>query len=714
MKKLFILLFSIQFISINLIAKEGMWLPLLLKSLNESDMQEMGLKLSAEDIYSINKSSLKDAVISFGGFCTGEIISDQGLILTNHHCGYGKIQSHSSVEKDYLTNGFWAMNHSEELANPGLSATFIVRMEDVTKKVLNEITSDLSEADRQKEIRKRIDSIVKMTTEDSNYGAYIRPFFYGNEYYMFVTETFNDVRLVGAPPSSIGKFGGDTDNWMWPRHTGDFSLFRIYADSNNMPAEYSENNVPYKPKHYFPISLKGIKEGDFTMVYGFPGRTQEYLTSYAIRQIKEVINPAQISVRAEALEIMDRRMKANDEVRIKYASKYASVSNYWKKWIGENRGLEKSNAIELKKEQEQAFVDATKENKELQSLMAEFDKRYASIEKYALARSYFVEIPYRKIEIIGLAARFRSIVNNSIDGKEIDSKSIEGLKGRIKAHFKDFDANMDKELAEVLLAKYKSESSNNFQPSVLKQGAENLSSAISKMYDKSIFNNQQLLSELLENPSSKKIAKLKSDPAYQMMMSFWSFYFDDVRPTYSQINNEIDSLSKIYVKGLREYVKGKYYPDANSTLRLAYGKVEDYNPRDAVKYDFFTNTDGIIEKFDPGSADFDLPKDLVDLIKSGDYGKYQDKDGSMHVCFIASNHSTGGNSGSPVLNAEGELIGLNFDRNWEGTMSDINYDINQCRNISVDIRYVLFVIDKFAKAGHLVDEMKLITNTGAN
>lgn len=693
----------------TLSAKEGMWLPMLLKSLNESDMQSMGLKLSAEDIYSVNQSSLKDAIVSFGGFCTGEIISDQGLILTNHHCGYGQIQSHSSIENDYLTNGYWAMNHSEELKNPGLTATFIVRMEDVTKTILDGISADLSESDRQKEIRKRITAKVEETSKDSHYEAYIRPFFYGNEYYMFVTETFKDIRLVGAPPSAIGKFGGDTDNWMWPRHTGDFSLFRIYANKDNMPADYSEENIPYKPKHFLPISMNGIKKGDFTMVYGFPGRTQEYLTSYAIQQIKEVINPAQIEVREQALKVMDKHMKASDKVRIQYASKYASIANYWKKWIGENGGLQKANAIQLKQNREAAFTEATVGMEEYKSILSDLEVRYKGIEEYALARSFFVEIPYRKMEMLQLSSRFSSIVGKTTKGEEVDAATLDKLKKQVSAHFKNFDLKTDIEVSEVLLKEYKKQLKGSYVPSILKGSKFNASDFYTSYTQKSNFLTEEKVLSLLNNWGKSSAKKIQKDPVYRLMKEFWDIYFKNVRPTYSKYSSEIDSLSKIYVKGLRDHVPGIYYPDANSTLRLAYGQVDNYEPKDGVVYDYFTSGKGILEKYDPDNVDFDLPKRLVDLIEKKDYGQYADEDGSLHVCFTASNHSTGGNSGSPVINGKGELIGLNFDRNWEGTMSDINYDISQCRNISVDIRYVLFVVDKYANAGHLVKEMKLVS-----
>tara|TARA_B110000046_G_scaffold157892_1_gene169528 strand:+ start:6687 stop:8828 length:2142 start_codon:yes stop_codon:yes gene_type:complete len=710
MRKIATILLTLGLSISTLFAKEGMWLPMLLKSLNESDMQSMGLKLSAEDIYSVNQSSLKDATISFGGFCTGEIISDQGLILTNHHCGYGQIQLHSSVENDYLTNGYWAMNHSQELTNPGLTVTFITRMEDVTSYILDSIPFDLSEKDRQVAIANRIKSKVAATTKDTHYEAYIRPFFYGNEYYMFVTETFKDIRLVGAPPSAIGKFGGDTDNWMWPRHTGDFSLFRIYANAENMPADYSEDNVPFKPRYFLPISMDGVKKGDFTMVYGFPGRTQEYLTSHAIKQIKEVINPAQIELRDQALQIMNKHMKASDKVRIQYASKYASIANYWKKWIGENRGLEKANAIQLKQEREAAFTNATAGIEEYSSVLSELEKRYESIEDCALARSFFVEIPYRKMEMLRLANRFSSLVGRTNKEEDVDEKTITQLKEQVKAHFKNFDLSTELAVSQALLKEYKAKLDPKYVPAIMKGSKSDLLLKDYKGYvKKSTFLEEVQVMDLLSDWDKSSAKKVEKDPVYKLMNEFWGIYFNQVRPKYNTYSNEIDSLSKIYVKGLRNHVPGTYYPDANSTLRLAYGQIDNYQPRDGVIYDFFTSGEGILEKYDPNNVDFNLPERLVKLIEDKDYGRYADEDGSLHVCFTASNHTTGGNSGSPVINGNGELIGLNFDRNWEGTMSDINYDIEQCRNISVDIRYVLFVVDKFANAGHLVQEMKLVS-----
>lgn len=443
------------------------------------------------------------------------------------------------------------------------------------------------------------------------------------------------------------------------------------------------------------------------MVYGFPGRTQEYLTSYAITQIKEVINPRRIDIREKALEVMDRHMDASDEVRIKYASKYASIANYWKKWLGENRGLEKANAIESKKEQEDLFVKATAGKPKYDNLMNEFEKRYDAIEDYEQARSYFIEIPYRKVEAIGLASSFRSLV----DEENPTEEQIEKLKKRIESHFKDYDYATDLEVAQVLLAKYQTELPEQFVPQALKENKSKLNEYLENSYEKSFLTSKKAALDFLEGYDAKDAKKIKKDPVFQLTQAFWSIYDEQIRPEYGRLSDEIDSLSKIYVAALREFVPGRYYPDANSTLRLAYGKVDDFEPRDAVEYDFYTTTTGIIEKYDPGSDDFDLPDGLIQLIEKEDYGQYADAKGHMPVCFTASNHTTGGNSGSPVINGSGELIGLNFDRNWEGTMSDINYDINQCRNIAVDIRYVLFVVDKFAGATHLIDEMTLVKQT---
>lgn len=676
-------------------------------------MQSMGLKLTAEDIYSVNQSSLKDAIISFGGFCTGEIISDQGLVLTNHHCGYGQIQYHSSVENDYLTDGYWAKDFKDELKNPGLTATFIVRMEDVTADVFEGVSVELTENESEALIKKNIAEIAKKATEGTSNEAVIKPFFYGNEYYMFITKTYKDIRLVGAPPSSIGKFGGDEDNWMWPRHTGDFSIFRIYADKNNEPAEPSDENVPYKAPKHLKIATSGVEKGDFTMVYGFPGRTQEYLSSYAVDLIKNVENPAMISIRRNILDIMDRHMRESDEVRIKYSAKYARVSNYWKKWIGENRGLDRLNAIEVKKTEEQTFTDAANvaANQSYLDILPAMKIQYAQLKDVALARDYFIEIAYRGLDIVSIARTFNKDLKDLADGKEFSQDHINDLKSKVERFYKDYDKELDQQLFEELMEKYSKEAPKSYLPSIFStinsKYKNNFEAYSKRVYAKTIFASKEDVLELLDNYNKKAAKTILKDPAYIVSENLWNNYIENISPEYNRLNDEIEKLSKLYVKGLRELVPARYYPDANSTLRLAYGQVDTYEPRDAVKYDFFTTATGILEKYDPDNKDFVLPQDMIDKIKAKDFGNYAE-DGELHVCFIASNHTTGGNSGSPILNDEGELIGLNFDRNWEGTMSDIMYDPDQCRNIAVDVRYILWVVDKYAGANRLINEMQLV------
>ena len=711
-----IILFSLSFS--NLHADEGMWIPMLLKSLNEGDMQSKGLKLTAEDLYSINNSSLKDAIVHFGRGCTAEMISGEGLLLTNHHCGYGQIQQHSSVENDYLTDGFWAMTRKDELANPGLSATFIVRMEDVTKKVMDGITDDTPNAERPALVAANIKEITAEAIKDTHYEAFIRPFFYGNEYYMFITETYKDVRLVGAPPSSIGKFGGDTDNWMWPRHTGDFSVFRIYADKDNKPAEYSEDNVPYKPRHFLPISLKGVNEGDFTMVYGFPGRTSEYLTSYAVDYVMNVSNPARIDYRKVGLDALDANMKSSDAIRIKYASRYASTANYYKKWIGENRGLKKLDAINTKKDFEKRYQDLADSKphwkKRYGNLLPQFESLYKELEPYNFSRDMFIEMVYYGPELVWFGNNFTNLIEKTSNGELIGDnfeKEVERLKKVATSHFKDYDLATEKKLFKVLMEKYEMTVDDANEPDVFAVIRGKYKGDYAKyaeyIYGKSQLATKEKTMALLDGMTPGKAKKLSKDPIYLITRSFYDHYYLNVKDDYGRISNEIDQLSRLYVEGMRKMEKKVLYPDANSTLRVAYGKVEGYEPANGVKYRHYTTLSGIIEKKDPDNDEFVVPAKLEELYNNKDFGQYG-QDGEMWVCFTASNHTTGGNSGSPVIDASGNLIGLNFDRGWEGTMSDIMFDPDRCRNISVDARYVLFVIDKFAGAGHLVKEMKLV------
>ncbi|WP_114779047.1 S46 family peptidase [Botryobacter ruber] len=704
----------------NALPDEGMWLPMLLKQLNEADMQQKGLKLSAEDIYSINQSSLKDAIVSFGGFCTGEMISPEGLLLTNHHCGYGQVQAHSTVENDYLTKGFWAMNREQELPNPGLTATFIVRMEDVTKQVLSGIPATATEAAREAAIQKNIARVRSEAIAGTDYNAIIRPFFYGNEYYMYVTETFRDVRLVGAPPSAIGKFGGDTDNWMWPRHTGDFSIFRIYAGPGNKPADYSPNNKPYKPKHHLPISLNGVTEGDFTLVFGFPGRTSEYLTSHAVQEIYEVSNPAKINIRDTKLRILDKDMKASDAVRIQYAAKYASIANYWKKWIGENRGLQKANTIARKQQLEQQFQQwaATNDKRQQQygNLMADFEKNYRSLDGITISRDYITEAALG-IELIKQAADYMKL-QELLDKKASESlinSTADQLADAAAGFYKNYNAPTDKKVFAALMALYYNDIDPKLHPEVFKTVQQQYKGDFEKyadaVYGKSFFTSEAGVKEAMAAIKAGKTQVLKNDPAFQLASGIVSHYRANILPTYTQVNDNLNLLYRTYMTGLREMQQDKkFYPDANSTLRVAYGEVEPYEPLDGIKYKYYTTLEGVMEKAAmEGIEDYVIPARLKELYEQKDYGPYG-VNGEMPVAFIASNHTTGGNSGSPVINAHGQLIGTNFDRNWEGTMSDISYNPDQVRNIAIDARYMLFIVDKFAGAGHLVQEMTLVTD----
>ena len=689
--------------SLNMLAKEGMWLPMFLQQLNEAEMKAMGLELTAEDIYSINNGSLKDAIVHFGGGCTAEIISGEGLLLTNHHCGYSQIQSHSSIEHDYLSNGFWAKDRSEELSNKGLTATFIKYMKEVTADVLANENTDMTESERREMIKTLGDSLISTEIEGTHYEAMIKPFFKGNRYFMFVTETYMDVRLVGAPPSSIGKFGSDTDNWMWPRHTGDFSIFRIYADKDNNPAEYSEDNVPYKPNRHLTISTQGVKPGDFTMVYGFPGRTDEYLPAVAVKQITQVLNPAKISIRETALAIMDKEMRSSDEVRIKYASKYASVANYYKKWIGENTGIQKTRGIKRKEEFEKAFMDAVNSDAkyaDYATLLNVYDSLYGELEDIALARDYFIEIAYRGVAIV----KFANKVSKFIETGEVED--LEGFKKSINGHFKNYDVHTDQLLFDALFKKYALDQANSeYLPTYFK----NKTYSANEVFSKSYFANKEKLEALLNSPTKKVQKKLSKDPAFKVSSALYGYYRNVIYGKYWAMESELDAIDRDYLKAMMEVLPDyrNYYPDANSTLRLTYGQVQGVSPLDAISYDHVTYLEGMMEKYIPGDYEFDLPVKLIELYENKDFGSYADDNGKLPVCFIATNHTTGGNSGSPALNSNGELIGLNFDRAWEGTMSDINYDASRCRNIMVDARYILFIIDKYADAVYLIDEMTI-------
>ena len=704
--KLLLLFFAVQMQA----QQGGMWIPSLLEGMNETEMKNLGMKMSASDIYDVNNSSLKDAVPQFNGGCTAEVISSKGLLLTNHHCGFGEIQSHSTVENDYLTDGFWAMKMEDELPNKDLEVTFIVKIEDVTIQVLNGVATLTSEAEKQKKIQENISNLNKSYAKESYQEIKIRTFYEGNQYMLFVTESYTDIRLVGAPPSSIGKFGSDTDNWVWPRHTGDFSLFRIYADKNNRPADYSKDNVPYTPKHFFPVSLDGISEDDFTLVFGYPGRTTEYLPAVAVEQIVNETNPAKIEIRDRALKVTDGFMRKDKAIKIQYASKYASIANYWKKWIGETQGLTKSNAVQIKKNQEAAFqqkVIKAGKQAEYGNLLADFDKNYTEILPYTLSRDYFMEVVLRNTELLGLGFKLYQLEQiQSMRGDQAFTDRKNNLSDGLGEFYKDFNAQVDEKVFEQLIDLYLNKSPQQFIPSSLKN--TNITALTSSVYGTSKMTTYNGVKELLKGDTQTVLKNLNNDKGYQLVKTLAEAFLKEVNPKFEEINTKLSALQRTYMKAQLELNKdARIFPDANSTLRVTYGKVKGYEPRDAVAYEPVTYLDGVMEKYVPGDYEFDVSAKLIDLYNKKDYGQYGEN-GKMPVNFIGTNHTTGGNSGSPAIDAHGNLIGLNFDRVWEGTMSDIYYDPEICRNIMVDMRYVLFIIDKYAGATNLINEMKLV------
>ncbi len=669
-KKLSLILLSFAAV-LTLKADEGMWLPSQIAQ-RINDMQAKGFKLTAEDLYSINNSSFKDAIVHFNGGCTGELISNEGLLITNHHCGYSQIQYHSSVEHDYLKDGFWAMTRDEELPNPNLWVTFLEYMQDVTDEVLKGCKEEMSEEERESIVKANSRKLIaKATKKGKGLAAKVTPLYYGNQYFIFVYKVFTDVRLVGAPPSSIGKFGGDTDNWMWPRHTGDFSLFRIYAGKDNEPADYSKKNVPYKPKKSFKINASGIKEGDFTLVYGYPGRTYEYLMSQAVEQIANISNPHKIKLRTLRLDIQKREMGKSQEVRIKYSSKNAGVSNAWKKWQGEMKGIIKMNTIENKRNYEKEFAKWAQGKPEYDGLIERFAELYAQISELSMVSDYQKEA-INAIEFVNYAGNI----------KRADSELF----------YKDYYKPIDKETFIALISEYDKVIDNKYKAPYFIETLNKMGSV------------ENWADAIYDNDSIELAGAL-----YAATNSHFNTLY---RPYLDSINREITLLYRKYMKGQIEYNKESngsrvFYPDANSTLRIAYGSVKGYSPADAVYYTPVSTLDGIMQKDNPQIFDYNVPQKLRDLYKTKDYGVWS-VNGSVPVAFIATNHTTGGNSGSPVIDASGNLIGVNFDRVWEGTMSDIVFDPEICRNIALDIRFALFTIDKLAGAGHLLEEMTII------
>ena len=698
-------------------ADEGMWLPSLVGELKIGDMQEKGFRLSADDIYHINQAAITDAVVSFGGFCTGELISAEGLLITNHHCGLGSIQRHSSLENNYLDEGFWAMTREDELHNPELYVRFLREVQDVTEFVLEGVEDGMSEQSRAEIISRNIRKLQDEATDGTQWKAETKSFFYGSEYCMFLYEEFNDVRLVGAPPKAVGNFGGDTDNWIWPRHTGDFSIFRIYAGEDNNPATYDAENVPYKPRNFLPVSAGGVDSGDFTMVCGFPGNTDQYLLSSELEMIIGKSLPAKIRIRTERMEVMKYQMDKSDEIQIKYAAKYARVTNAWKKWQGVIKGISKAEAIDRKKDYEQKFREWVSQDpagrREYENILDTLEFLIHKESDLILSYDYQREI-LGTIEILRFAGNFMDLVEafqNMEEGEYYLDHTIDEAREMSSDFFKDYNVAIDREIFRRLLSIFMADLPETHYPVPLKEAMQKYGGDIDRyttyLFDKTIFSSKEKIMSLLEVPDQADIKKIETDPVFILARACEDLS-RKIRHSYRSITDGKNTKYRQYVKGLREMEPDRdFYADANGSMRIAYGQVREYRPRDAIRYGSVTTLDGIIEKSYMPMEDYSIPEKLKELYEQKDYGPYT-VNGKVPVCFIASNHTSGGNSGSPVLNADGHLIGINFDRNWEGTMSDYVYDVNQCRNIVVDIRYVLFIVDRYAGAGHLIDEMKII------
>ncbi len=718
------LLFTLLFAAIFSIARAdgGMWLPLFL-NYNEAEMQSLGFKLTAEDVYSVNHHSMKDAVMLFGGGCTGELISSQGLVLTNHHCGYSYVQSHSTMEQNHLQNGFWARSKNEEIPMEGLTVTFLVYMKDVTDLVLEDVNPNIDEAERQIMVKNNIEKVVKEATNGTHYKATVKPFYYGNQYFMFVTETYSDVRLVGVPPESIGKFGGDSDNWMWPRHTGDFSLWRIYTAPDGSPAKYSQENIPMVPKKYFPISIRGVEENDFTLVFGYPGSTQQFLISNGVDLVANVQNPIAIDARTIRLDAMKRQMNLDPAIRLMYSAKANSISNGWKKWQGENKGIRECNVISKKKDQESDFLLWVKSNstrkQKYGNLLDNMKEIYSSLSEQTSITTFVSECVFGP-EIISKVVHpyYRMLV---VPAQQQNNGNLETNRNKLLKNNESFRKSycpaIDKEAFVELFTYYFTKQKLELIPIELRQYAAQdeatVRSMMTALWDKQattapyITNNAKFV-DFISKASPKQIAKTANNELLNLYNTIYNHYL--VTWEASSTNKEqLNAYYRTYVKALMEKDRDRvFYPDANLTLRVTYGQVKGFKPADGVLYQHYTTLDGIIAKENPDVYDYKVDPKLKQLWATKDYGRYANRYGELPVAFIASNHTTGGNSGSPVINARGELIGTNFDRVWEGTMSDIYYDVDRCRNISLDARYFLFIVDKFANAQNLIDEMSIV------
>ncbi|MCQ2283555.1 MAG: S46 family peptidase [Bacteroidales bacterium] len=711
------ILFTLLFAAILSFARAdgGMWLPLFL-NYNEAEMQSLGFRLTAEDVYSVNHNSMKDAVMLFGGGCTGELISSQGLVLTNHHCGYSYVQSHSTMEQNHLQNGFWAKSKAEEIPMEGLTVTFLVYMQDVTQEVLAGVTAKTTEKERQNIVDQNSKMVIANATKDNGYKATIKPFYYGNQYFMFVTETYSDIRLVGVPPESIGKFGGDSDNWIWPRHTGDFSLWRIYTDKNGKPAKYNPDNIPMSPKKYFPISIKGIEENDFTLVFGYPGSTRQFLLSDGVDVVANVQNPIAIDARTIRLNAMKRQMNLDPRIRLMYSAKANSISNGWKKWQGESKGILECDVIGKKQAQEQdfqAWVNADRNRQQAYgSLINDMRKVYKDYAKQTNITTFIGECVFGP-EIISSLVHpyYRTLclqTPTDNDRQKILSKN--------ESFRQSYCLDIDKEAFVELLTYYFTKEYPEFIPTELHkyiQDEATVRQMMTALWDKQattapyLTDNDKFV-DFVKNASAKQIAKSANNELLVLYNSIYTVY-RQAWEVNNQDNEQLNGYYRTYVKALREKDTNRvFYPDANLTLRVTYGQVKGFEPADGVNYEYYTTLDGIIQKENPDVYDYKVDPKLKQLYEAKDYGRYANKEGKLPVAFIASNHTTGGNSGSPVINANGELIGTNFDRVWEGTMSDIYYDVNRCRNISLDARYFLFIVDKFAHAQNLIDEMTIV------